>query len=156
MIEATLADVPRIVPLFRALHVFHAERLPLRYHTQGTDAEYAGFLQARLEQGAWIFMDEQAGCPVAYLMALPKRDPGDFLNHPMARVTLDHLYVAPQARALGIGGRLVATMEHKMRVEGFQTWVVGFNAFNAAADRFYAARGATPRGAFRSKRLAPV
>lgn len=154
MNEATLADVPRIVPLFRALHAFHAERLPLRYHTQGSDSEYAGFLQAGLEQGAWIFMAEHAGCPVAYLMALPKRDAGDFLHHPLARVTLDHLYVAPQARSLGLGSRLIAAMEHKMRVEGFETWVVGYNAFNTEAERFYTARGAMPRGAFRSKRIA--
>jgi GNAT superfamily N-acetyltransferase len=155
MYQATHSDIPQIVPLFRALHAFHAERLPLRYHLGGSDADYARFLQARLAKGGWIFCSDGAWGPVAYLLALPEADAGDFLHHPARRVKLDHLYVAPPARALGIGQQLVAAMEHKMRAEGFDHWVVGYNAFNTEAEAFYAGQGAVPRGSFRTKWLDP-
>lgn len=73
MYQATHSDIPQIVPLFRALHAFHAERLPLRYHLGGSDADYARFLQARLAKGGGSFALTAPGGRSPICWPYPKR-----------------------------------------------------------------------------------
>lgn len=148
-----VCELPAIVPLFRALHCFHAEQMPLTYHCGGSDAEYLGVLRSRLDAGGWVFAVE---CPwgfAGYLLAVPEVNEADFLRHASRRVRLDHLYIAPGFRGRGFGAQLVAEMEERIKDQRFAGWVVGFNAFNREAEEFYARQGTKAHGAFRYKAL---
>lgn len=148
-----LAGLETIVPLFRGLHAFHARELSQRYHTHGSDADYLDFVRGRVDTGSWVFARAGSWGPEGYLLASPTVTSGDFLSHPRRYVTLEHLYVVPHARGAGIGAALITEMEQKMRAENHDVWMVGFNAFNTEAERFYAGQGAQPHGGFRSKRI---
>ncbi len=142
--ELSQSDLPKIVPLFRALNTFHAERIPLRYHCYGTDVEYLTHLTEKFQNGASIWAASDGWGYCAYLMALPLAKQADFLRHSNLHFQLDHVYIAPHQRGSGVMRKLLAAMEGRMAEQGVRTWRVGHYAFNTDAGAVYQNLGAEP------------
>ncbi|MBV2358590.1 GNAT family N-acetyltransferase [Thalassococcus sp. CAU 1522] len=134
-----------LVPLFRALHNFHAALRPGLYHSEGGDAAYLNHLRGLQAQGAQVFAADAGWGLVGYLLALPEIRPADALRRAETRWRIDHLYVARGCRGRGLARQLVAEMERAMADRGVALWVVYQDAANPPAHVVYRRVGATDR-----------
>ncbi len=133
-----------IVPLFRALHVFHTERAPLVFRADAAESVYRDTLLGLHAQGGWVLAAASGWGLVGYLLALPATPPSGGLMQPVRRLRLEHLYVAPGGRGRGLGGALIEAMKARMAGLGIVQWSVSYHAFNTEAGRLYARHGAEP------------
>lgn len=141
IIEPHLAQV---VPLFRALHTFHAELAPSVYHCDAPDDAFLAILEGARSRGGHVFGHDAGWGLVSYVLAKPEVIERDALRVGSRTVRIDHLYVSPAARGLGLGQKLVARVEDWVREIGFDGWHVVYHSDNPGAADFYAAVGAAP------------
>lgn len=132
-----------VLPLFRALHLFHVSVAPQMYHAEGADSEYITHLEEAYAKGATIYAVEGGWGLVAYLLALPEQRAQDALRRGHNRMRIDHLYVAPTHRGKALGRRLVAALEADMHRLGISDWVVTWHASNLEAGLAYERLGGT-------------
>ncbi|SMX27319.1 Acetyltransferase (GNAT) family protein [Pelagimonas phthalicica] len=150
VINPTLDEV---LPLFRALHNFHVCLSPHIYHAEGADEAYLDILRSALSEGGRIYAVDAGWGLVAYLLALQEDRTQNGLRRGGRRIKIDHLYIAPTHRGLGLGHQLVARMEQDMRDQGISRWVVSQDATNLPATDFYRSVGAVDRALMLEKYL---
>lgn len=145
--------ISQVLPLFRALHTYHAELDPSVYHCDAPDAEFMALLSGAMSRGGQLFAHDVGWGLVSYVLAKPKVIERDALRMARRSVRIDHLYVCPAARGLGLGQQLIARVEDWMREIGFDAWHVVYHSDNPGAAEFYAAIGATPSKGISAKAL---
>jgi GNAT superfamily N-acetyltransferase len=136
-------DLPRVVPLFRALHNYHVALDPRVYHDDGTDADYLVHLEEKRAAGGRIFAHDAGWGLASYLLAMPKVLARDALRCGYRTVQVDHLYVSPGFRGRRLGAQLVSIVEDWVEELGFDGWTVTYSAINPGVARVYSAMGAT-------------
>lgn len=142
IVDVPFHELPRVVPLFRALHNFHVEREPWRRHGHGTDAQFLEHLHQKVRSGAWVIAAEAGWGLVGYILAEPRERTESFNEHASRHVQLDHIYVAPTHRGGRVAPLLVKSFEDEVWKRGYSNWRVGFSGYNQHAARFYRGLGA--------------
>jgi GNAT superfamily N-acetyltransferase len=145
--------LPCVVPLFRALHTYHAELAPGTYHCDGTDADYLAILNDARAKGARVFAHDAGWGLVSYVLVRLDVCEQDALRRSFRFVRVDHLYVLPAARGLNLGKQLISRVEDWVQEIGFQGWYVTYHSDNSRAAEFYAAHGAKSWKGVSQKRL---
>ncbi len=129
---AVATDVPRLLALMRRYWEFEA--LP------GFDALRMEILLERLihhgELGE-IWVAAQGETLQGYLVVVHVLS----LEHGGLMGEIDEFFVLPQARAQGVGGRLLASVEAALRERGMVRLQLQLALTNASARRFYETRG---------------
>ncbi|MFP7673689.1 GNAT family N-acetyltransferase [Marivita sp. S0852] len=146
-------QITHVVPLFRALHAYHVQRRPDIYHCDGTDAEYAAVLQDICDTGGRLYAHDAGWGLVSYVAARPEDRPRTGLRHDRTAMVIEHLYIAPQVRGLGLGRALITAVETWATARGLSRWTVAQDAGNREASAFYTQIGADPQAVFRSKTI---
>jgi ribosomal protein S18 acetylase RimI-like enzyme len=129
---ATLADLDRIAPLFDAYRGFYG---------QATDLVRARhWLQQRLSaQEAFVLLAEVDGAPAGFVLLYP----GWSSVAAGATLLLNDLFVAPEARRLGIGSRLLRAAADLGKQRGALRLVLETASDNHAAQALYRREGWT-------------
>jgi len=86
---------------------------------------------------AWL-VEEAAGCPVGYAMALPATLPG---TDPTTDFELKRIYLLSKWHGGGWGGRLYQAVEDEARARGAKRLVLSVYVINFPAQAFYQKRG---------------
>ncbi|SHG95792.1 GNAT family N-acetyltransferase [Marivita hallyeonensis] len=146
-------ELPRVLPLFRALHAHHADLAPDVYHCDGSDSEYLAHLEEKRVAGARFFAHDTGEALASYLIALPVVVPGDALRHASRTVRVDHLYVSPDLRGMGLAKALIGRVEAWVGELGFDGWWFSYHAVNDGVAKAYHAMGASPWTAVSAKRM---
>ena len=136
-------DLPRLVPLMRAVQAVHAAALPELFHDRASDGDLLAHLSEAAQGGALFLAavtprQEVLGLAVVLIQGRP----ADCLRHAATMGVLDVISVAPHARRRGIGRALVAAMEARLRTRGIAGWRASHWAFNDASAGLMAATGA--------------
>jgi len=152
--ELVEPQLSRVVPLFRALHTYHAELDPSVYHCDGPEDEYLKFLQSVTSRGGRVFAHDAGWGLVSYVLAKPEITERDALRVRHSTMRVEHLYVSPMARGLGLAQHLIARVEDWARDLGFDGWYVIYHCDNPGAAKFYASVAATPLKGISQKRIA--
>ena len=128
--QAVLADLDAVVGLFDAYRQFYG---------QASDLVAArNFLKARFEHGqSVVLLAESQGQAVGFAQLYPS-----FSSVSMARVyVLNDLYVAPSARRMGVGERLLtAASDHALQM-GAVRLSLTTNVHNLPAQALYESMG---------------
>ncbi|WP_299788770.1 GNAT family N-acetyltransferase [uncultured Marivita sp.] len=135
----------RVISLFRALHTFHAELSPGMYHCDGTDADYQTILENICAGGGRIFAHDDGWGLVSYVLARPDVLPRTAMRCERRLLVIEHFYVAPVVRGMGLGRQLIARVEDWVRDLGLDGWHLTHHASNSDAERFYRSVGAEPK-----------
>ncbi len=144
MFEIVDAMPRQVLPLFRGLHTYHAERLPHVFHAHGQDHEYLQILEDLSGRGAFIFGHCAGWGLVSYALVIPQNRLSGPLHQKADRIFIDHLYVAPSVRGRGLARALIEHLEDWMTCNGFCSWAVSHHAFNQQAEQLYRSAGASP------------
>lgn len=86
---------------------------------------------------AWL-VEEAAGCPVGYAMAIPATLPG---TDPARDVELKRIYVLSKWHGSGWGAKLYQAVEDEARARGAERLALSVYVLNFAAQAFYRKRG---------------
>ncbi len=148
IIDISEFELDHIVPLFRALHNFHVDEMPWRYHLHGSDEGFHSELKDRIKSGSWILGLDAGWGLAGYLMGTPRITSESHMDRAQRHLTIDHLYIAPTHRRKGWASKLMQAALDRGRREGFNRWGVGYNAFNQDAARFYKSFGAEDHGCY--------
>ena len=136
---ATPADAPTLIPLVGQYWRFEA--------IEGFDpARVASLLKRVLSDSklghAWLATVD--GAPAGYLLAVYVFS----LEHQGLTAEIDELFVVPQYRGLGLGGRLLETAEETFRGSGCTNVSLQIGRDNNEARAFYRAKGYAGRAGF--------
>ena len=135
------SDLAVALPLWRALHAEH-EALDPRYRLSDDAGQRwaADFREWTRSRGSRIWLALRSARPVGLLTAhLYEPTP---TYRPRLLVHVDDLYVAPSARGLGVGARLMDHARQWGRAEGAAQVQAGVLAANADGRAFWARQGA--------------
>ena len=130
--RATLDDLPALAPLFDGYRVFYK---------QAADPDgAAAFLRDRFEQEeAVVFLAEARGKAVGFTLLYPS-----FSSVRMRPIwVLNDLFVAPEARGLGVGRTLLDAAQAFAQTTDAVSVVLGTGHANTNAQRLYEATGFT-------------
>lgn len=124
--QATLPDLPLLVPLFDAYRQFY------RQPTNIAGAE--AFLRARLESNqSVIFLASRGGNAVGFTQLFPS-----FSSGALARIyILNDLYVAPDYRRQSVASRLIEAAAAHARANGAVRLTLSTELTNKAAQAAY-------------------
>ena len=61
--------ISQVLPLFRALHTYHAELDPSIYHCDAPDAEFMALLSGAMSLGGQLFAHDAGWGLVSYVLA---------------------------------------------------------------------------------------
>lgn len=136
------AEVELILPLSKQVNDLHVAAMPDVFRDDAAPSEVAGFFQDHLSKGARIFVSEQAGQVVGYLLAIPVDRPKSPFQHATRYIELDQISVDAAHRGQGIGKALVQAMEVWMRARGVSQWKSNVYGFNTASNALMAGQGA--------------
>ena len=67
--EIVEPHLPRVVPLFRALHTYHAELFPSVYHCDASDRDFLAILESAKARGGRVFAHDAGWGLVSYVLA---------------------------------------------------------------------------------------
>ncbi|HEX6683368.1 MAG TPA: GNAT family N-acetyltransferase [Candidatus Limnocylindrales bacterium] len=98
---------------------------------------------AQLDDASKLVLVADSGGSVAGHLTGSLGEPSDI--RPIRVATLVSMFVMPQHRDAGVGGRLVAEFREWARAAGAQRLAVSAYATNEAAIRFYRRHGFAPR-----------
>lgn len=138
-------DLDRLEPLWRALLdrirvpdnvvsiVPHEESWPVRR------AEYEDLLSRRGQSFGLVALKGDE--PIGYAMVRVEDGPDPVWMTGGRYVELTSLSVAPAERDRGVGARLLDEVEHRLVDLGVEGFVIGVDAVNDGALRFYERRG---------------
>lgn len=139
-IRAAVAnDVPRLLSLVRrywefegieAFEALRVEQVLMRLITESGRGE--------------VWVAEAGGQLEGYLVLVYVLS----LEHRGLMAEIDEFFVAPQSRAQGVGGRLLAAAEDALRRRGCVRVQLQLGVANTAAREFYARRGYGARGGY--------
>jgi ribosomal protein S18 acetylase RimI-like enzyme len=134
--------------LWLALHRYHGEigSRPLVADEDVSWQQRRAQYQRWMEAGdALLLLAERDGEPVGYALAHLQDGPDD--TYPLGEryAEIYTLSVTPEHRGLGIGGRLMDSIETRLAELGIRDIAVSAMVETASALRFYARRGYTPR-----------
>lgn len=124
------ADVPAVVAMIRALAGHHGDTPRVSEASLTRDAFGA-------EPWVQIMVAERAGALVGY-MALKRLA---WLHYGDRGLEIDHLFVAPGCRKLGVGRALIAAARRQAIAAGCVELKVGTHPDNHAAQEYYLAQG---------------
>jgi ribosomal protein S18 acetylase RimI-like enzyme len=153
------ADLPRLEPLWVAVHHRHAESMP-QLGPYVTDAETwaarsALYAELLAKPDTVLLLAHDGPALVGYGLAhvMPAAD--TWLSDTWrtgARVgEIESLAVLPAHRGRGIGTRLLGELEARLARDGVHDLVLGVLPGNAAAIRLYERRGYTPTWLYLSR-----
>jgi ribosomal protein S18 acetylase RimI-like enzyme len=146
--EIGIAELDVLRELWRALHRYHAE---IGSHPLVDDEEAAwGRRQATyrgwLEHGeAFALLAERGAHLLGYAVVHLHDGPDDTFPLGARWAEIYSLSVAPEARGLGVGTRLLDAIDARLTALGIRDVSVAAMAENAAALRLYQRRGFIPR-----------
>ena len=134
--RATIADVTSLLGLVEEYWRF--ENIP------GFDPARVGLQLRRLLTethlgGGWIALDN--GAPVGYLLAVYVFS----LEHLGLTAEIDELFVRPQTRAMGTGGKLLQAAEAAFVTAGCTRVALQLARNNNSGRAFYSRHGYSPR-----------
>lgn len=130
--NATLGDLDRIAPLFDAYRRFYAQPADLARARQ--------WLQQRLSaQEAFVLLAEDEGEPAGFVLLYP----GWSSVSTGPTLLLNDLFVAPNARRLGVASRLLRAAADLGRARGALRLVLETADDNHAAQALYRREGWT-------------
>jgi len=139
---ASEADVPAITAIYADAVLTGTATFELE---PPKEAEMTARMQSLVQAGYPYFVAEHDGAVAGYAYA------GAYRPRIGYRYTVeDSVYLAPQARGLGIGGALLARLITSCEAAGFRQMiaVIG-DSGNAASIRLHAAAGFVPAGNFK-------
>ncbi|HZK99574.1 MAG TPA: GNAT family N-acetyltransferase [Caulobacteraceae bacterium] len=129
--QAAAADIETLAPLFDAYRQFYEQNSDLDLARRFLSERFA-----RAESVVFIAEDE-AGAAVGFAQLYPS-----FTSTRAARIyVLNDLFVAPEARGRGAGGRLLATAADHGRAEGCAGLTLSTARTNLVAQALYEASG---------------
>jgi ribosomal protein S18 acetylase RimI-like enzyme len=133
---ALAADVDRLVPLFGAYRAF--------YHEHPDPSRERRYLSERLDRGeAVVFLAEDRGRAVGFTLLYPS-----YSSVSLRPIwVLNDLYVRPESRRGGVGGRLLVAAREFARASGAE-YITLETAVDNPAQRLYEAHGWTRDSAF--------
>lgn len=116
-------------------------------HVEGFAAERVHGILARLISDArlgGVWVAAAGGRPVGYLIAVLVFS----VEYGGVMAELDEFFLLPEARAGGLGSRLLAHAEHALAGAGCAAVQLQVGVDNAAARGFYLKRGYAPRAGY--------
>ena len=157
--HGTAADIPRLEPLWVAVHRHHAEAMPelAPYVSDAVTWRERRALYEHLFRKAdtFLLLASQEGRLVGYALVhvTPARDTwvGDTWATGQRVAELESLSVLPEYRAAGVGKTLMDRCHHELETLGVEDIVVGVLAGNSGAIRFYERLGYRPTWLYLSR-----
>jgi len=142
------ADLDRLEPLWLGLHAHHRRVAPNLAPFVADDLSWASRKRQYNDvmAGAWFgFIAQDDGEDVGYLLCAerPMQWNATFAV-PATLWELVTIFVKGDRRGQGIGSRLLAAMEDRIRISDVQTRLIGVIPDNRAAVALYQARGYRP------------
>jgi ribosomal protein S18 acetylase RimI-like enzyme len=141
-------DIDRLAPLWLGLHAHHQQVAPDLAPFVDDDLSWASRRRqyAEVMAGNWFgYMARDGGEDVGYLLCAerPMQWNATFAV-PATLWELVTIYVKGERRGQGIGARLLAAMEDRIRIGAVQTRLIGVIPGNRAAVALYQSRGYRP------------
>ena len=136
---AARADIPQLLALVR--HYWDYEHIP-RFEALRMELLLQRLLAAPHLGGVWVA--EAQGRLTGYLVAVTVLS----LEHGGLMAEIDELFVLPEARAHGVGSRLLAAAEAALAARGCVRLQLELGVTNSAARAFYERRGYAPRAGY--------
>ena len=159
IVQGTAADVPRLEPLWVAVHHVHQESMPelapyvsdaetweeLRRHYEELFAKPDTELLLALDGG------ELVGYALTHVLAAAETFIPDTWRTGERIGELESLSVAPSHRGKGIGGALLDAVDSSFEARGVRDVIVGALPGNEGALRLYERRGFRPTWLYLSR-----
>jgi GNAT superfamily N-acetyltransferase len=152
--RAAAADVADLARLNAEVQEQHRASLPDVYRETPV-VEIEAWMRRLLgdPEFAVLIADEGGGPAVGFAVVRRDTSPGHTFAFPRLRAVVESVGVRDGVRRRGAGRALMATAEEVARAWGATSVVLDVQAFNAGAERFYAALGYRPSSTRLSKRL---
>ncbi len=142
--QAELADTAALVHLNHAVQALHIAQRPDHFRTP-TDREVADQLGSVLQDGdsmIWLAVAGKTG--VGYLLARVFERPQNVYQRQRRICEIEQIVVAPEARRLGVGRRLLDQAVAYGEKHGVDAWELTSWAFNTDAHHAFRAAGFAP------------
>lgn len=149
IVKAGAARIPRLEPLWKALHSRHLQidprlpGIPIRSQVEAWDRRrrlYAAWLS---EPDAFLLTAERRGRTIGYALAHMHEADESWDTRGRFGV-LESLSVLPGARHRGVGRRLMSAVYDELTRLGVAVLEIGVVATNRSARRFYERQGFAP------------
>jgi ribosomal protein S18 acetylase RimI-like enzyme len=144
-VRITMAGAERVdalEPLWKSLSAHHGAltpaELPVRPPAEAWPARRERYREA-LDEGALLFLAEDAERPVGYAFARQRAAPESLAVERLLEV--ETVAVLPEARGGGIGTALMEAVEDWAREHGIEHLSVSVRTANEGATRLYERRG---------------
>ena len=153
------ADIPRLEPLWVAVHHVHASSMPELapyVSDERTWAVVRGHYEQLFERDGTVLLlahvdGELAGYGLAYAMPVEETWIPDTWETGAAIGEIESLSVAPAHRGAGIGSALLEALEAALDEQGVHDLIIGALPGNDGAVRLYERRGYRPTWLYLSK-----
>jgi len=157
--RGSVADIPRLEPLWVAVHHVHQASMP-ELAPYVSDERTWALMRAHYErlferEGTVLVLahvdGELAGYGLAHVLAVEETWIPDTWETGAAIGEVESLSVAPAHRGAGIGSALLEALEAALREQGVEDLIIGALPGNDGAVRLYERRGYRPTWMYLSK-----
>jgi ribosomal protein S18 acetylase RimI-like enzyme len=159
IVAGTPADVPRLQPLWLAVHHTHAAAMPELAPYVSDDETWAArraLYESLLERDGTVLLlavegDSVVGYALAHVQAVRDTWIADTWRTGPRVAEIESLSVRADRRGRGLGSALLDALDRQLEAHGVDDVIVGALAGNEAALRLYRRRGFRPTWLYLSR-----